>query len=100
MLKEQIIEILRDATYENPIYSAEIEKRTGAAGPQVRDVIRELRRSHHLIANSKNGYYMAQSPGEILDTIEDLEKRALSMLKTVQGLKQGIIDMIHERMLI
>ena len=39
------------------------------------------------IASNSNGYYMAKTRIELEDTIEHLEGRAKSMLKTLKSLK-------------
>jgi len=88
-MKSLLKSIMYSRRLENPIYSAEIEKRFNVNGSVVRDTIRELRREGFPIANSKKGYYLARDKDELADTIEDLKCRSMSMLVTIKALEQA-----------
>ena len=88
-MRDEVETLIRLHSYDNPVYSAEIEKRYGLAGTVVRDIIRELRREGKPIANSKQGYFWAKNYEELRPTIDDLEGRANSMHETVSALKNA-----------
>lgn len=88
-MKDEIEAKLRLHRKENPVYSKEIENCFNITGVQVRDIIRELRREGKPVANSKQGYYWARNEIELQETIEDLESRSFSMLKTIEGLRKA-----------
>lgn len=79
---------LKLASKEYPVYSAKLESELNISGVQVRDMIRELRRSGVPVANSKQGYFIAESYEDIIETITDLESRCNSMHETVTALKK------------
>lgn len=79
---------LKLASKSDPVYSAKLEIDLKLSGVQVRDMIRELRRSGVPVANSKQGYFIAESYEEIKETIIDLESRCNSMHETVSALKK------------
>lgn len=91
-MKDQIESIIKHRTKDNPIYSAEIERRLEIAGTQVRDLIRELRREGKPIANSHKGYFWAATYEEIEPTLTDLNSRAISLHETISGLKKIFIE--------
>ena len=82
----QILVAIRYRTKENPVFSAELERAFGMTGAEVRNLIRELRREGHPIANDK-GYYYAKSYEEFKPTLDDLEHRAESLFNTVKKFK-------------
>lgn len=89
ILKERLLAVLKLYTVKNPVLSSALEERFKAAGPQVRDAIRQLRREGHPIANCENGYYYARSFSEIEPTLNDLSSRAMSLLSTVKQMKEN-----------
>ena len=55
----------------------------------VRRLVVELRREgHHVCAHPASGYYLAQSPEELDDTIAFLRDRALSSLEQIAAMKR------------
>ena len=96
-LKEGLLAVLKLYTARNPVLSSALEERFKAAGPQVRDVIRQLRREGHPIANCENGYYYARSFTEIEPTLNDLSSRAVSMLNTVRLMKENFFPAKEEQ---
>jgi len=88
LLKANILERVKLHRQDSPVYSAELERLFDITGAEVRDSVRELRREGYPIANSSNGYYYADSFEQIRNTVEDLEGRASSMLKTASALRK------------
>lgn len=88
LLKAKILEIIKAHSESGPVYSTEIESMLSINGPALRDTIRELRREGYPIANSHAGYYYADSFEQIKGTVDDLEGRAWSMIKTAVALKK------------
>ncbi len=96
-LKEGLLAVLKLYTARNPVLSSVLEERFKAAGTQVRDAIRQLRREGHPIANCDNGYYYARSFSEIEPTLNDLSSRAVSMLNTVRLMKENFFPAKKEQ---
>lgn len=96
-LQRGILAVVKLYTADNPVLSAHLEERFKAAGPQVRDAIRQLRRQGHPIANSENGYHYARTFTEIEPTLNDLESRAKSMLHTVSLMKENFFPKQKEQ---
>lgn len=84
-IKYNILKSIRGLPAGSYIYSVEIENKYQLSGPSVRDMIRELRREGHPIVGSSKGYYL----GNVLDTADDLERRAYDMLKTASSLRKN-----------
>lgn len=84
-------------TKSNPVLSSVLEVNHKATGPQVRDAVRVLRREGHPIANCDNGYYYARSYTEIEPTLEDLNGRAMSLLKTIKCMKENFFPAQKEQ---
>ena len=82
-LKSEILNLIKISNY---IYSKEIEDMLGITGSQVRVIVRKLRREGHLISNTKiidGKKKHVYSYGDMTLTNENLKKRALSLLKTI-----------------
>lgn len=55
----------------------------------VRRLVVELRREgHHVCAHPASGYYLAESPEELADTIAFLRDRAMSSLEQIAAMKR------------
>ena len=55
----------------------------------VRRLVVELRlEGHHVCAHPANGYYLAESPDELDDTIAFLRDRAISSLQQIAAMKR------------
>ena len=88
--KEELCKLLMDySTKEQPIFSKQLEISFKLEGVQVRDIIRQLRREGKPIANSKKGYFYAQSYEEYEETIQDLYNRSMSMLETIKAMRNA-----------
>lgn len=88
LLKRQVLKCVKSHNDVLPIKSEELEQLFGVKGPSIRNIIRQLRRTGHPIAESNKGYYYADSFEMIRDTVEDLEGRAKSLLKTAGCLRR------------
>ena len=75
----------------NPIRSKQIELDYNISGPQIREIVKELRREGYDICTTgeKGGYYVADEPKDVLEGIQDLEKRVSSMNKTIAMWKKN-----------
>lgn len=78
-----------------PCPSKNIQEGLGISEMQVREIVRHLRQSGYPIGSlslqnegGKYGYYYANSYKELIPTIEQLEMRVNSQLKTINKLKQ------------
>ncbi len=76
---------------DNRIYSYQLESQYNLTGAELRNIIKELRRSGEPIANSKEGYYYARDINELKETLEDLRGRALSMINTASLMEKRFI---------
>ena len=66
----------------HPIQSSTLEIEFNCAGSVIRDGVRALRRAGVPIASCSDGYFLAETYGEIESTIEDLKSRAISLFET------------------
>lgn len=89
LLKANILEIVKKHREDNPVYSLKLEELFNLSGSNVRDIVRELRREGFPIANSKSGYYYAESFEQIKGTVNDLEGRARSLIITANKLRKS-----------
>lgn len=86
-MKDQVEMKIYIHTKQNPILSSEIEKELDLPGIVVRDIIRELRRESKPIASCDKGYFWAKNFEELKDTIDDLERREISLRRTRHALE-------------
>ena len=75
---------------DNPIISNKIESKMGLTGPEVRDIVRHLRRLGNPICSSGKGYYWTHDPDDLQQTIDHLESRARVELVTAAALKKTV----------
>ena len=76
----------RDA--DNPIYSAEIERRLGVNGVQVRDAVHKARTIENIpICAGSKGYYMPRDKAEAIRTIASLRSRAKQNMEAADGIE-------------
>ena len=87
LISDNILARIRLRTKDNPILSKELEQDFNLIDTEIRDMIREFRRSGIPIASSKKGYFYARNYEELRATIEDLEGRCNSMKETLDKLK-------------
>ena len=77
----------RDA--DNPIYSAEIERRLGISGVIVRDIVHRARTEQNIpICAESKGYFMPRDKAEALRTIKSLKSRAKQNNEAAEGIEK------------
>jgi biotin operon repressor len=74
---------------DNPVISACIETKLGLSGPEVRQIIRRLRKAGHPICSGSNGYYWATDADDLQSTINHLRTRAADEVDTANGIDPG-----------
>ena len=84
---------------ENAIYSSEIEGITGLKGSDVRLTVNRLRTTGVPICSSKRGYFIAENPSDILETIEMLNGRCNAILSASNGLNNYYLSLCKEKRL-
>lgn len=99
LLKADILKIIACGSESAPVKSYKIEESLNVKGSKVRDFVREMRREGISIAETKSGYYIAKSFEQIEPTINDLEGRASSMLKTAAALRKTFRKTIQYNLL-
>lgn len=89
----EILEAIKKHTKENPILSDTLEAEFNIIGVEVRNIVRRLRRNGEPIcatnskySTKKNGYYYCLK--DALKTINNLESRSFSMLKTAKAMRE------------
>ena len=85
-----ILASMRGHLKPNPVVSAKIESSLHLSGPEVRAVVRHLRRQGHLICSGGKGYFYAVDAGEAEETLEHLRARCSSMYGTIQEMEAAI----------
>ena len=86
-IKHHLLVTIMDHSFDNPIYSIELEKKYKISGIIVRDAVREFRREGHPIASGSKGYFYAKYRTELVSTINSLRSRANDLLKTANRLE-------------
>lgn len=90
--KKDVFNFIVSRTRYNPVKSEDIEKRFFITGPDVREIIRDLRRSGEPIVATGKGYYMAQAKEDVDVIVNDFTKRITSMGKTLRELERKVYD--------
>ena len=82
-----IIHMIQERNSNNPIYSAEIERRLGVNGVNVRDAVHKARTTDPIIpiCSGSKGYYMPRDKAETFRTIASLRSRAKRCLEAAAG---------------
>ena len=75
------------------ITSAEISKRLGISGAEVRKQINQLRTDGTAIASDSHGYYLTLDPTDLDHTIASFNSRISQMIKARSGLERAKRDM-------
>ena len=90
-----LLKVIKTHTKKNPIVSQELNSMFNFKGSMLRDAVRELRRQGEPIcitvengrgSKTKNGYYYCLKDAE--QTINNLESRSFSMLKTAKAMRE------------
>ena len=90
--KKDVFNLIGSRTRHNPVKSEDIEKRFLISGPDVREIIRDLRRSGEPIVATQKGYYVAKDKEDVDVIVNDLTKRIASMGKTLRELERKVYD--------
>ena len=84
-----IIHMIQERNADNPIYSAEIERRLGVNGVHVRDAVHKARTIENIpICAGSKGYFMPRDRAEAIRTIASLRSRAKQNLEAADGIDQ------------
>ena len=82
-----IIHMIQERNADNPIYSAEIERRLGVNGVYVRDAVHKARTVENIpICAGQKGYFMPRDRAEAIRTIASLRSRAKQNLEAADGI--------------
>lgn len=81
--RDNILAAIRLHGSDKPVLSNKLENAYDISGEQVREVIRELRRSGHTITGTRKGYYYARTLSEKLEGANDIAHRFISLRKTL-----------------
>ena len=91
-LLEPVLEIISLYGADSPLKSYVIEERFYITGPELRAVIRHLRRLGYPLGSSSKGYYYIHTKDELDKTIEHLEQRKNSIERTILEMRHIQID--------
>ena len=87
-----IIHMIQERNADNPIYSAEIERRLGVNGVHVRDAVHKARTIENIpICAGQKGYFMPRYKAEALRTIKSLRSRAKQLVEAANGIEEYYI---------
>ncbi len=81
--------VLSTHKMSNPILSVYLEKEFDCSGAEIRNQIREMRRSGVPIGACADGYFWAETYSEIVPTIDDLKSRMISLSITARKLGEA-----------
>ena len=68
----------------------ELERRLNLNGTELRKAVNRLRQKCKPIASDRNGYFYAQTAGEVYATIRNLKKMRAGLDAAIQGLEQAL----------
>lgn len=71
------------------ITASEISQLTDINGPTIRQIVNASRANFIPIASDGNGYFIAETPGELDHTIAQLNSRIHKMIQAREGLKKA-----------
>ena len=72
------------------VSSMELEQAMGISGTDLRKFVNRLRRKGVPIASDRNGYFYAQTAGEVYTTIRQLQKMSSGLEAAIRGLEQSL----------
>lgn len=78
---------------ENPVLSHEIEEYFRISGATVRKRINAARCEGITICSSEKGYFYSDDRTDIVDTIQSLMNRTMSVEKAIKGLVSNLKEM-------
>lgn len=68
----------------------ELSRTLNLTGTDLRKYVNHLRQQRNPIASSQNGYFYAETAGEVYVTIQNLKKMQAGLDAAVQGLEQSL----------
>lgn len=68
----------------------ELERLLGISAADLRKAVHRLRRRGEPIASDRNGYFYAQTAGEVYATIRQLKQMASGLEAAIRGLEQTL----------
>lgn len=74
------------------IGSKELQRALNLSGSDLRKYVSRLRRKKEPIASDQNGYYYAQTSGEVYSTIRYLKKIRAGLDAVILGLEESLDD--------
>ena len=74
------------------IGSKELQRALNLSGSDLRKYVSRLRRKKEPIASDQNGYYYAQTSGEVYSTIRYLKKIHAGLDAVILGLEESLDD--------
>ena len=93
----KVIEYIKaNGTPESPVSSYEITKELNIGGVAVRKAINKARCDGCPICNNHNGYYYSTDKNEIINTIQSLVNRNISVERAVNGLLKKLKNIESE----
>ena len=75
---------------EGRISSAELERTIGISATELRKQVNRLRRDGIPVASDRQGYFYAETAGEVYTTIRQLRSMIRGLEAAIQGLEQAL----------
>lgn len=70
----------------------ELERTLHLSGTDLRKLVNRLRQQNKPIASDRNGYFYAQTAGEVYTTIQNLKKMRAGLDAAIRGLERSLDD--------
>ena len=87
----KVVEYIKaNGTAENPVTSNKISGAFGISGSEVRNQINKARCEGYPVCSCGKGYYYSEDKKEIIDTIQSLVNRTISVEKAINGLLKNL----------
>lgn len=96
-MNNKVIEYIKaNGTPKSPVSSYEISKDLGIGGVAIRKAINKARCEGCPICSCSNGYYYSENKTEIINTIQSLVNRTISVEKAINGLLTNLKNIESE----
>lgn len=92
MKEEKLVDYLKIACQgrKNAAAGGELERTLGCSGNELRKQVNRLRRKSVPIGSNRDGYFYAQTAGEVYSTIRQLQKMVAGLEGAISGLEKSL----------
>ena len=90
MEKDFVLALIKGGSSLMPVTGSEISRKIKKSGPDVRDIIADLRFEGNLICANATGYWLAENRKQAEKWLESNDGRLRAMFRARSGFKRGL----------